>query len=306
MTIDASPATLPSGAEPTGEWLFRKDGQVYGPVPAPRLVELLYEGQIDPRTAIAPDGGAWAPLEQVPGFLVHARKAEAQARVEQEVTGRRQLARRRSVLQGSVALALALALGGAAAAGAAWLAMRRPWERRSALLEEFGDGVALASVRVGGGARARTDDEVAIPEGPAPSAGAAAPAPGAGARRAAPPRAAPRTLQGGLVLAQYDAQRIQAVVARRQGTLAPCLREEAARSPDFAGEIPVEFAVGNDGRVAQLWIDEPRFKQGALRDCLVGKLREWAFEAFPGERPVVSISFQIGSGSPGRPVSPPR
>jgi hypothetical protein len=89
-------------------------------------------------------------------------------------------------------------------------------------------------------------------------------------------------------------RRIQEVVARRQGSLAPCLREEARRSPEWAGEIPIEFAVGNDGRVAALWIDEPRFKSGELRECLLRRLAEWEFDRFPGQRPVVSLAFRIG------------
>jgi hypothetical protein len=58
--------------------------------------------------------------------------------------------------------------------------------------------------------------------------------------------------------------------------------------------VPVEFAVGNDGRVAQLWIDEPRFREGPLRDCLARALEAWRFDPFPGQRPTVSLAFGIG------------
>jgi hypothetical protein len=117
------------------------------------------------------------------------------------------------------------------------------------------------------------------------------------AKRGAPGAAAPSSgaVDGGdLVLAQFDEKKIQAVVGREQRTLAPCFRAEAARSPDFAGDVPIEFAIGNDGRVAQLWIDEPRFRQGALRDCLQGALAGWRFDPFPGQRPTVSLAFRIG------------
>jgi hypothetical protein len=99
---------------------------------------------------------------------------------------------------------------------------------------------------------------------------------------------------GDLVAAQYDPARIQAVVAREQRTLAECFKAEASRSPDFAGNIPIEFAVGNDGRVSQLWIDVPQFKSGPLKDCLVRKLAAWRFDTFPGQRPTVALSFGIG------------
>ncbi|HEY6101382.1 MAG TPA: AgmX/PglI C-terminal domain-containing protein, partial [Anaeromyxobacter sp.] len=99
---------------------------------------------------------------------------------------------------------------------------------------------------------------------------------------------------GELVASQFDARKIQAVVGREQRTLAPCFRAEASRSPDFQGDVPIEFAIGNDGRVVQLWIDEPRFRKGALEACLLSALGAWRFDPFPGQRPTVSLAFRIG------------
>jgi hypothetical protein len=282
-------------APTTREWLFKDGAQVYGPVPEGRLVELLLEGRVGAGTLVAGDDGAWLPLRDVPGFLVHLRKAEARARVEAEVTGAARLARRRTALQGSALVIGILLLVLLVGAGAFLIATRR-WERRNALLDDLGDGIAVTSARVGGGARATAgDDEIAIPElHPGVPGGAAKPQRVAAAPRASRQGPASGTAEGGdLVMAQYDPRRIQEVVARQQGSLAPCLRDEAKRSPEFAGEIPIEFAVGNDGRVAALWIDEPRFKSGPLRDCLLSRLREWSFDKFPGQRPVVSLSFRI-------------
>ncbi len=293
-------------AAQTREWLFKEAGQIYGPVPEARLAELLLEGRVNGRTEVAGEDGAWRALADVPSFLVHLRKAEARARVEAEVTGAARVARRRSALQGSaflVGLILLVLLVGVGA----FLLATRPWERRSALLDDFGANIAVSSARVGGGARASAgDDEIAIPDlppgqGARPGAGPGAGPGAAGARSRAPggtgaarPGRASGTAEGGdLVMAQYDPRRIQEVVARRQGSLAPCLREESQRSPEFSGDIPIEFAVGNDGRVAALWIDEPRFKSGPLRECLLARLKEWSFDKFPGQRPVVSLSFHI-------------
>ena len=279
---------------PPREWLFKDDGQVFGPITQDQLVELVLQGRVGAATLVADEDGRWRPLGSVSGFLVHLKKAEARARVEAEVTGSRKLARRRSALHGAAAaLALVLLVGGAGA-GAWLLATKRPWEHRSKLLDDFGDGIAIGAVRVGSGPRATAelDDEIALPDLSSPQRDA----PGRPTRRAAAhaPRPGASAPTGDLVLAQYDPARIQAVVGRRQGSLAPCLREEAHRTPDFAGEIPLEFAIGNDGKVAALWIDEPRFKSGALRDCVLGKLREWTFDPFPGQRPVVSLVIRMG------------
>jgi hypothetical protein len=97
------------------------------------------------------------------------------------------------------------------------------------------------------------------------------------------------------VESSWDPSHIEAVVAREQRTLAPCVRAEADRAPGWSGEIPIEFAIGNDGRVAQLWIDGERRSSAELRSCLTAALGRWSFRPFPGERPVVSLSFRVGA-----------
>jgi hypothetical protein len=281
-----------------GEWLFRRAGEVFGPVDSRTIAAMLYRGELDPATPISQGDGAWRPVGEVSTFLVHAKKAAAALRVEREVTGARVLRARKSRRKTIAAAAAALILV-AGAVGGAFLVARRGGET-SPLLEDFGAGIGIASAaRVGVGSRhAAPEDEVEIPlDDPAPVA--------RGAReRPRPPGATARTtpwppptgaVDGGeLVAAQFDERRIQAVVAREQRTLVGCFREEASRSPEFQGDVPIEFAIGNDGRVAALWIDEPRLREGALKDCLSRALRGWKFDPFPGQRPTVSLAFRIG------------
>jgi len=285
-----------------GEWLFRKGGQVFGPVDSRGLAAMLYRGELDASTPVSSGDGAWRAAGEVPVFLLHAKRAEAAQRVEREVTGARQLAarrgRRRVVLWG---LAVALLVGGAAVIGL--LLARRPQET-SALLEDFGAGISIASAaRVGVGDRAaEADDMVEVPrDAPAPTPGSGtgrgrpAAADRGGGLAATSRRAPGGAVDGGeLVSAQFDERKIQTIVAREQRSLVPCFRDEATRSPDFHGDVPIEFAIGNDGRVAALWIDEPRFRAGPLKDCLVKALTGWHFDAFPGQRPTVSLAFRIG------------
>ena len=169
------------------------------------------------------------------------------------------------------------------------------------LLEDFGAGIRIASAaRVGVSSRAVPEDEIEVPlDAPAP-AGAGGPAGSLGRQRGAGlsgagTRSRAGQVDGGeLVAAQFDEGKIQAAVARQQRTLVPCFREEAARSPEFRGDVPIEFAIGNDGRVVQLWIDEPRFRKGPLEQCLSTALATWRFDPFPGQRPTVSLAFRIG------------
>ncbi len=279
-----------------GEWLFRRQGQVFGPLSSVDLARLLYRGEIDASTPISSGDGRWVPVGQVGPFLVHARRAAAALRVEREVTGARALARRRSRAK-TVALTLAIILLVVGAVGGAIVLGRRSAD--TSQLEDFGSGIRIASVaRVGVSHRATTEDEIEVPIGGGAGGKASAQRSTRGVAAPPAPGAAPSgaVAGGDLVMAQVDARKIQAVVAREQRTLAECFKEEARRSPDFQGDVPIEFAIGNAGRVIELWIDEPRFKHGALRDCLLRQFRSsnWQFERFPGQRPTVQLAFHVG------------
>jgi hypothetical protein len=285
-----------------GEWLFRRDGEVFGPLDSRALAAMLYRGELAGTTVVSSGDGRWRPVAEVPAFKLHARKAEAALRVEAEVTGARLLRRRRRRRGAILVLALSAALVAGAGLAAQLLSPTRG--RVSPLLEDFGQGIRIASARVvAGGARRAESGEVEValdPRGPAPARrperperqerAAARPAARPAAQAAAP--AAPA--EGELVATQFDAGKIQAVVNREQRSLVPCFRDEAARAGDFRGQVPLEFAIGNDGRVAALWIDEPRLRDGPLRECLLHALAAWRFDPFPGQRPTVQLAFSIG------------
>ena len=274
-----------------GDWLFRKAGQVFGPLSSRDLARLLYRGEIDARTPVSAGDGRWTAVGDLPLFLLHARKAEAALRVEREVTGARALARRRGRVVG-IAIGLAALLLVTGAVVGAYVVAQGSRLDTSPLLEDFGSGIRIAAAARVGVGRHAADEDVAVPKEP----GAARPAPRPSPAPGPQPRPAAAGEVGGgeLVAAQYDERKIQGVVGREQRTLAPCFRAEAERSPDFRGDIPIEFAIGNDGRVAQHWIDDPRFRQGALRDCVQRSLERWKFDPFPGQRPTVSLAFHVG------------
>lgn len=280
-----------------GDWLFQRDGQVYGPVDGPGLAGLLYRGEVTGQTLVSSGDGAWRPLVEVGPFLVHVHKAEAAQRVDREVTGARALqARKARTRTAGLILGAVLLVGGAA--GVAFL-LRGGGAGRSKLLDDFGAGISISAPARVAVARVQPADEVEVtlgdgarPSRPAPRPGAQVPPAPGGAAGARPTGA----VDGGeLVEAQFDAGRIQAVVAAQQRTLARCLRELAEREPGFSGEVPLEFTVGNEGKVVRVAVMDPRLRQGALRDCFEQVLAGWSFDRFPGQRPTVSLSFRVGA-----------
>jgi hypothetical protein len=99
------------------------------------------------------------------------------------------------------------------------------------------------------------------------------------------------------VEAKFDRGSIQSVIAQRQRSLYPCFAQEARRSPGLAERIPIEFVIGNDGQVKRLWVDHPRFSEGALQDCLMKELQRWPFRPYEGQQATVGLSFTIGRGA---------
>lgn len=288
MIAPADPSQEPA---PAGEWLYRQGAQVYGPIPGTELAAMIDRGELDGSSPVAGPDGAFRPAAEVKSLAVRVRLAEARRRVEAEQEAVRQARRRRVQLRVGLVLLVALVAAAGAGAVAFRLSRERPWERRSALLSDFGAGIVLSvPVRVGG-ARAPGGGEVELPAEEARrrdrDVGGAAVAAG-GAVAGSPAR-------GGLVEQRWDEAHIQSVVAREQQELAPCLRAEAERAPGWSGEIPIEFAIGNDGRVAQLWIDGERRGSAPLRECLTQAMARWTFRPFPGERAVVSLSFRVGT-----------
>jgi hypothetical protein len=265
-----------------GDWLFQRDGKVYGPVEGRRLAELLYSGDLGAASLVSNGDGSWHPIAHVPQFLIHVKKAEAGLRVEQEVTGARALRVRQARTKTAGLLMGALAVVGGA--GGLALLLGRGGER-SPLLDDFGAGISISvPARIGVASRGDAGEVEVTPD--------ARQRPASGLRSPRPTGAQPDA--GELVATQFDAGRIQEVVNRQQRTLAPCLRAESDRAPDFAGEVPLEFTIGNEGKVVRVIISDPRMRQGALRDCFERVLSGWSFDRFPGQRPSVALVFRVG------------
>ncbi|MCE9670292.1 AgmX/PglI C-terminal domain-containing protein [Myxococcus stipitatus] len=294
-------------ADVEGHWLFRHGDLVLGPVSGRQIVEKLQGGELTPDSLIAPAGERdFHKVRDVEAFKVHVALSEARARVDATVLVEQEKNRKRMMILAGVAGGLVLVLG----SGGFLLA--RNAAIHGWLGEEEFEGIEMEApvIRL---AQARQDDEelfeyptngAARPSGR--PAGEAPPKPGAGAKPTAvasraedrkPPRptGAVATDPDGMEVAQqFDQSAINRVVAGNKSSLFRCFKEEAERSPGLAAKVPLEFVIGNDGRVSKLWVDNPQFKKGPLYDCLLSELQKWPFRAYEGERATVGLSFNIG------------
>jgi len=278
-----------------GEWLYRQGELVLGPVQAAQLLDRLYAGEINGQTEVALVGQDFERITQVDALRVHLAKAEAKWRVdalERRVWGRAR--RQRNVRLGIVG-AVALVVAGVAGAVARYMAVHGTLDKPAP--EEAAIAVEPPVIRL---AKARRPQDEML-DYPLTGGGSRHPA-ATGTRVPQPGSRAPT---GGQepdpddvsIEAKFDRGAIQTVIAQRQRSLYPCFRDEARRAPGLAERIPIEFVIGNDGQVKKLWVDNPRFADGTLPECLLKELQRWPFRPYEGQQATVGLSFTIGRGA---------
>ncbi|MFL5320992.1 MAG: AgmX/PglI C-terminal domain-containing protein [Myxococcaceae bacterium] len=296
----------------SAEWLFRQGELVLGPVTAEAMIEKLYAGEVDSKTPVTKMGDSnFRRLGEFDVFRVHVAKAEAKARVDkQAVTDAHKRAKSRNVKIGitaGVIAVLAIAVG----IGAYRIAIDNPF--KNVEQEAYGDILISSEVGSIGLAKAHHEDEelldyqftgqqkkntgtaVAQNEKKQPSEDKLPKDTGTKLASAKKNKVNDETEEpDGMQMAKFDQSAINGVVASQQKTLYPCLIAEAQKNPGLSAKIPIEFVIGNDGKVAKVWVDHPSFKSGSLPDCLLTKLQGWKFKPYDGERATVSLSFKIG------------
>jgi len=275
-----------------GEWLFRQGELVLGPLSAHRIIEKLYRGELGGTSEICLLGdGHFMRLSEVEFFKLHLAKAEAKLRVQ--AVAHAEAAQR--IRRRNVRLALAGLLAGVLAVGAGvvarWLAIHNPWKS---------DELAFADISVEPATIALAQAHAREDLVDYPGSGHRIQRRMAADRNRLPSgRASGRAQEeepDGLRTGQFDRESINATVAAKQKTLYSCVAEELRKQPGLSAKIPIEFVIGNDGKVSKVWVDHPMFKEGSLPACLLRELGKWSFKAYPGEQATVGFSFKVGKG----------
>jgi len=309
LTLPSKIPTSDPGSS-AGDWLFRQGELVLGPIPAKVLVEKLYAGEVDARTEVSLLGaGNFVRLAEVDLFKLHLAKAQAKQRVDETAKTHRAIAAK-TRNQKLVVIAVAAVIVGAGMAGVArYLAVHNPLKQDAdaLMMAELGISMddAAPQIRIERARRTETEELVDYPGGPvAPGStrradtktGARAP----GRTELASTKPSKSRMSSassdpdGMQTAEFDQEAINAVVAKYKSSLTPCLVEEVKKKPGMVARIPIEFIIGNDGKVAKVWVDNPDFKNGPLPECLLKTMQRWPFKPYEGERASVGLSFNVG------------
>lgn len=276
-----------------GEWLYRKGELVLGPVPGAKLLDKLYAGDINGQTEVALVGEEFERITQVDALRVHLAKAEAKWRVDALERRVHERARRQRNFRLTLLAGVALAVAGAAGVLARYMAVHGTFD--AARVEEAAIAVEPPVIRL---AKARKQQDEML-DYPLDKGGRRPPVTGTRSTGTGgkTPGGAQDDTDDVSIEAKFDRGSIQSVIAQRQRSLYPCFADEARRSPGLAERIPIEFVIGNDGQVKKLWVDNPRFAEGTLQDCLMKELQRWPFRPYEGQQATVGLSFTIGRGA---------
>jgi hypothetical protein len=266
-------------------WLFRQGELILGPVGPDQIIEKIYSRELTDKSEVQRMGdGRFRPLAEIDVFRVHLAKAAAKQRVDSAGAAHETKVRKRTMVVLAISLASVLLIAAAFVAVGQYVAVHSP----GADVEELAWGDIEVEAPTIARAR-RADDELVDYNAP----GAPPRRPGTGKRPGS--GASGQTSAGddpdGMQMAAFDKSSIDDVVKKHQNSLFPCLKQVA--KPGQVTKVPIEFVIGQGGRVTKVWVDNPDLKGGPLGDCLLKELQKWPFKGIDGESPTVSLSFNI-------------
>jgi hypothetical protein len=276
-------------------WLFRQGELVLGPVSSKQIVEKLYSGELTVEGEVQVLGsGVFRKLSDIQEFKVHVAKANAKQRVESHVAlaAARGRTRTKQLLSGGAVLLVAAGIG--VAFLGRYLAVHTPLSKTADELA-WGD-IEISAPTIGKAKRKDSDELVEYPgatKKPAPVALARNSGTGATPAAASPAAAAPASGKAKMDKADGDGLQVGEVdTGAIKPTLVACIRQIA--KPGVVARIPIEFAIGETGKVSKVWVDNPDYKTGVLPECLLRELQKWPFKASASGGATVQLSFNIG------------
>lgn len=301
-------------AQLDSQWLYRQGDLVLGPLTGHQLVEKLYAGAVTGDTEVSATGpSGFRKLKELDAFQLHVSKAAVKQRVEAEARALQARRTRVRLITGGMVVGVLGALGVGAWQIARYSSVYMPGDSgelsiqvdppvitpaKSSMPEELfdypGEPKHAPDKTPTKPPETASVDKPEKLEKPPEKVASLTQKP---ERRPAGGRTTGKVStdpDGMSTEVNYDQASINAVVKKSQSSLFHCFKEEAERRPGFAAKVPLEFTIGNDGRVAQLWVDHPQLKKGPMYDCLLMEMKKWPFKPYSGERATVNLAFTIG------------
>ena len=88
---------------------------------------------------------------------------------------------------------------------------------------------------------------------------------------------------------QIDKQSVASVFLRRRSAIRRCYEASLRSNPDVQGKIIIQFTIGTAGRITNISVTSDTTGDGAIAQCIVGRVKGWRFD--PPERGSVTFSY---------------
>ncbi|OGQ78926.1 MAG: hypothetical protein A2289_04050 [Deltaproteobacteria bacterium RIFOXYA12_FULL_58_15] len=279
-------------AKSEGEWLFRKGGDVHGPVPKKIIVEKLLSGELDSETPVAKEGGEFHPVGRIKIFVPHVQQA-------QKLAAQRSAGRVRRIVMAIVLLALA---GGGVAGYFIYEAHERKkveadqilrakleeQERLKKERESLGD---LALVKL------FDESDVVIKGGGSPvkKIGSKIRKPVPGEKK--PPSGASDEGEKSVSSCERGPGDIVKVLMKNAALLTVCVNEEKKKDGGnlLPAKLGIEFVVRPDGKVVDFGISDRHYRTGMLKNCMTKVFQRVSYPAAGGSNCPIAIPITTGN-----------
>jgi hypothetical protein len=304
-----------------GDWLFKKDDTVLGPVAVSTLLQQIADGDLDEDTEVARDGQPFSKMAGVPVFadacLLATRAAAKAAAVAAVATTRK----RASILRGVLLVTLFASSFALAAVAARVIAVKRPWDDTASFLakapslidlpvkpvavpptpekvvvadnaekpaEPNDDPRERGSDRNDRRKKDRRDDKEsgkkAEPEAPA-----------------APTETKKDTKDDGPIPETLTTAQATAPLKSGGADFKKCFMTETESNPDCPAKVTLSYTVTEDGKATNVNLENRELKGRPVVECVRKAMAKLSWPRFSGERKNVTVPFTIGKPKPATP-----
>jgi hypothetical protein len=295
-------------------WLYKQNDMLYGPVPSQVIADMINKGILNAESEVSIEDGEWKKIRDIKEFYQFVVQYEARKRREAIEREERRAKRLGilvlviKILSGILILAI---VGMVGFYGYKKFVSSRVSSKPAAdddmveitgatmdeWLERHPPLVALGTKKIETKPEEPKVEEKAQKEATRKGKGAKDKKGMKEAEKGTKVAKAdvPQTPKGEDMPEQLTDAEIYEMIQKNISKLFICIKEELQRTPDLRGELLIEFVIKNDGRIADLKIEDPRFQSGPMYDCFLKKLMMWKFRSFYGERKIVRYPFYIKS-----------
>ena len=295
-----------------GDWLFKQDDLVLGPVSAIVVVEKIKKGELGADTPIARDGTEFRPMKLVRLFREAWQVTEDEKRNAAEERAYRRAVTRARLGRVVVVLLMCAVPAAAAAVAARQLMVLRPWDDTPMWIAKVPPLVDLPQKplaakkvdAVAAAAGAASDDDGEDPRAPRDPSRPPKPKPLQPGE--APNVASTTAPAAGKVPAPGTSESLTTAQAMAplkeiQGELKACFKAEVESNPDMPSQVILSYTITEEGKAINVDLDARELRGRPVVACVQKAMTAPRWPRFTGERKNVSVPFKLGKPKPAGP-----